>query len=519
MTEGLRFFNLRLGLVIVWHCVLIAGAWAEQPPPAPSDRPLPIDEVLLMAGRENKPPLPVLVHEVKGEMTREQRKSLTRVLEDALFRYPILSVYTKKEFINQLGWERQNEEIDCQLPKDCLHELKRKLGLGHEVELELISRADGQLNLKLRLIVGEEGRLFVESIPEFSAAPVVLEKIIPDLIGQPSGISFEEGVVHVASFPMGAGVYVGGRLVGRTPCSLRADGGSNMQITAEREGHPAVTETVSVPGGKVLRWFADLVTRQGDILVDSNPPGATVSIDKKPRGVTPLIVRGVLAGEHKIRLEMPPYPEAEYTVSVKADELSRVRHGFRPDSGILVLGCANKVRRRNVDIYLDGLKVAENTYRAELLPGRYTVHIVQDGYVTHEEEVNLESGKTLSLRPTLEEGLSLRPGEVAGTEPDYRPGAFSTAFGAIAVGFGAYLEIEAQEDYRNADDPGSSDSNKLRTNGRNTRIGGAILMAAGSAAVTAGVVLLILPPEREIAVTPAVDPENKQAGLNIAFSF
>ncbi|RJO67509.1 MAG: PEGA domain-containing protein [Myxococcales bacterium] len=465
--------------------------------------------------------LPVLLLPVEGDLTTEQRQTLTQRLEDALFGYTRLAVYTQSEFAHQIGWERQQKRLECQFPADCAAALKATLGISHEVKLALVPLADGRLHLKLNLIVADEGREFVQAIPEFDAAPVLIDNMIPDLIGEPTGLSYEQGVVRIASFPMGAAVSIGGRPLGRTPLSYAAKGGETLDIKVEREGHPPVKERVTIRRGAVARVFADLVTRQGQLLVDSLPPGASVKLDGRPAGTTPLVLDGILTGEHRVELSMPPYPDVSYNVKIAADDVARVRHGFVPETGTLVVGQPADDKGDPIEIFINNQKVAETLYRADLAPGEYLVHIVRRGSNTYEKKVTIRPGETVELRPALEGGLSLMPGQVAGQEPDYRPGGFTLALGALALGFGIFLEFEAQRHYDNAAGMTSDDSDRdgEERNGLYSRIGGGISMGLGSAAVIAGTVLLILPPAKNIAITPEYDAGRQQAMLRLKAAF
>lgn len=463
--------------------------------------------------------LGVLVREVDGLPDRETRKHMARALEDALCLYPNFAVYPWAAFLNQVGWERQHRTVECQFPDDCARILRERLGIRHEVSLTFAERADGRVNVRLRLIVGDEGRDFVEVSPDLETAPAIIAAMLPDLIGLPPALSRDQGVLHVSSFPLGAQVHVDGQEAGTTPVSLALPAGAQVQVTAQREGHPALGHTARIVKGELVRWHADLVTRQGSLLVDSNPIGATVLLDERPAGTTPLILHGVLAGEHRVALQMPPYPDAVYEITVLPDDMTRVRHGFSSEHGTLIVRAANPEIRKRVEIYLNDAKVAETTYTAHLPPGRYTIAVVAPGYLTHREEIELHAGRTLTHTPLLEKGFSLRPGEVTKDVPDYRPGGFSTAFGALLLGFGIYLELEAQSHASTAnglpvDDADRSTHQRIS---RDSRIAGGVLMGVGAAGLVGGVVLLVLPPSRQIAVIPQIEPEGAALSLVIHY--
>jgi hypothetical protein len=57
------------------------------------------------------------------------------------------------------------------------------------------------------------------------------------------------------------------------------------------------------------------VTEPGTLLVESRPTGATVFMDGRAVGKTPLNLPGVKAGDHAVRLELAGH--RQWTTSVK----------------------------------------------------------------------------------------------------------------------------------------------------------------------------------------------------------
>jgi len=62
----------------------------------------------------------------------------------------------------------------------------------------------------------------------------------------------------------------------------------------------------------------------GSVLVESRPSGATVSIDGKTLGPTPLTVASLAPGAHRVRIERVGYRTWTTTIAVKAGERARV---------------------------------------------------------------------------------------------------------------------------------------------------------------------------------------------------
>jgi hypothetical protein len=60
------------------------------------------------------------------------------------------------------------------------------------------------------------------------------------------------------------------------------------------------------------------------MLVESRPPGATVFIDGKRVGTTPMSISSIAVGAHAVRMEMGGYKPWTASISVIAGEKNRV---------------------------------------------------------------------------------------------------------------------------------------------------------------------------------------------------
>ena len=80
----------------------------------------------------------------------------------------------------------------------------------------------------------------------------------------------------------------------------------------------------------------------------------------------------------------------------------------------------------------------------------------------------------------------------------------------LALSFGIFLELEAQDHYANASRyvEVSSNYKNERDEGFRTRIGGGVLMGLGAAGTLAGIALFVWPPEKDVVVAPATDGES-----------
>ena len=124
------------------------------------------------------------------------------------------------------------------------------------------------------------------------------------LASSPSGLLGTNGTLKVESKPMGAQVKIDGEVRGITPLSLSIAGGAHvMEIAAGTE--PRVIP-ITVTAGQTLAQYVELVgvSALGRLSIQSSPVGATVLLDGQPRGVTPLELPDVSAGEHELVLDL-----------------------------------------------------------------------------------------------------------------------------------------------------------------------------------------------------------------------
>jgi len=466
-------------------------------------------------------PLPILVHQIQSELTQSENKKITETLLKSLYTYTNLAIYTKKQFSNQIGWAKKNKSIDCTLPDDCSSELKKLLKINHEISVNLKQRADGKYNLRLILKNIDDKREFVEVVPDVSFVSSILVNMLPNLLGLENNLKANQGVVHITSFPLGASVKVDQSYIGHTPLSIAGLDNSMVQLSIKRENHPKIARNAVFKAGTVQTIYADLIIKQGELLIDSDPSGATIILDNQNVGTTPKVVQNVTEGPHRVVLQLSPYAEATYPVEVKPNDITRIKHEFINQNGTLIVRCENQQGKKAIEIYLNGSKVSENEYRAELPQGQYRLLLVQEGFQTKELVVEVFSGKTTIINEKLESGLSLKPGQIMEQQPDYLPAIFTTVIGAMLTGFGAFVETVAQDHYSNANSMADTDENKQSelNAGRNSRIGGGILMGVGAGAVVAGVVLFFVPPMKDVAITPEVDPGKKSLKVSFNFKF
>jgi serine/threonine-protein kinase len=180
-----------------------------------------------------------------------------------------------------------------------------------------------------------------------SASPVASAKP-PRVPGPPATPAVTRGRIIVKSTPSKAGVTINGSWRGRTPLTiddlpftryvirvvaagygvtreeLTLNAGNPSQevnVRLERIAAPAPPER---PAPRPATPEAAAETFTGSLFVDSRPQGATVYLDGKSIGVTPLTTPNVPIGSHIVKLEMAGKKPWSSSTRVTAGQTARV---------------------------------------------------------------------------------------------------------------------------------------------------------------------------------------------------
>ena len=152
------------------------------------------------------------------------------------------------------------------------------------------------------------------------------------------------GRLLIRSTPAGARVVIDGRDVGETPVTVRDVAHGAHTVRVVRDGYvpgqrrvivsatsPAQSLTIALararPAAAAPSTPSTLSTPRQSVAalnVESRPGGASVFLDNKLIGRTPLLVGEVAAGDHTVRIELDGYRRWSSSVHVVAGERGRV---------------------------------------------------------------------------------------------------------------------------------------------------------------------------------------------------
>jgi hypothetical protein len=212
--------------------------------------------------------------------------------------------------------------------------------------------------------------------------------------------------VTVDSLPQGATVYLEDRAAGSqgiTPRTFQLEPGSYTFIL-ELAGYEPLTRKITVK--KNSNFTLTLSKKTGPAAITLTAPtgsdayGATVKVNGKDAGVVPVTLT-LQAGRYLLEASKDAFETWREWVDVQAAEKRDITVSLvRGASGLGSLLVSSNIM--GAEVFIDGKRVDTAPALVEkLTPGKRTVEVRAPGYLTKQQEVTVEAGKTTKITVEL----------------------------------------------------------------------------------------------------------------------
>jgi PEGA domain len=148
------------------------------------------------------------------------------------------------------------------------------------------------------------------------------------------------GTVRIQSDQPDAMVIMDGKRLGKAPMELKNVRTGLHIVKIEKRGFLAHEEKFTLKKGEAFTITA-LLKQGGQLKLTSSPSGATIWIDTKPIGQTPLMEKVLKVGTYNVEVELNGYHREKRTITVKGGQpisfhmdLTRIRTGPTPEQKI-----------------------------------------------------------------------------------------------------------------------------------------------------------------------------------------
>lgn len=171
----------------------------------------------------------------------------------------------------------------------------------------------------------------------------------------------------------GISIYIDGKYITTGSTTSYIDYGSHKVEFKKEKYHP-VTKTIninSLSGNTITVNSLEPIV--GSMNITSTPAGMTVKLDGEEKGITPLIIKDVTIGNHKVELSKVHYYTETKDVEVKESEQSNVNMKMTEYARIKFTANTN-----DASVYVDERYIGTTPTTQDIVAGRHTIRV--EGY-------------------------------------------------------------------------------------------------------------------------------------------
>ncbi len=203
------------------------------------------------------------------------------------------------------------------------------------------------------------------------------------------------GDLEVVSNPSGAEVFIDFVHRGTTPIALHSLPKGTLKVMVKKEGFDPWESTVEIVPLKKVQVSADFLTNYGELNISSDPSGADVTVDGKKVGKTPLSLKKIKKGAHKINIYKSRFGAWKQEILVEASKVSEVNATLVSSFGSLKVETVPD----GADVFIDGKKQGISPLQIKKIKkGTVTVEAKKTCYALSKKKVRIRGGKDTEVR-------------------------------------------------------------------------------------------------------------------------
>lgn len=210
--------------------------------------------------------------------------------------------------------------------------------------------------------------------------------------------------VVLASNPAGADISIDGVPAGVTPLQTEIMHGHREIVVSLARYKPSSLQLDIEAGSRLEPEIIELEPADGRLVLDSQPSGATISVDDGFRGTTPATLTLASGKEHRLRLSKPGYTSLGKTVTLEPESTQELRLELSPQYGVVFLTS----RPADAELRIDGRPAGKATQRLRLTTRAHALEISKPGYSTRRVTVTPRAGVSQNVNVELKTPAAVR---------------------------------------------------------------------------------------------------------------
>jgi formylglycine-generating enzyme required for sulfatase activity len=201
------------------------------------------------------------------------------------------------------------------------------------------------------------------------------------------------GQMQFNSVPTGAELYIDNQLMGKTPLQTEVlETGNLLKLAAV--GYKTLEQEVSIRAGTTETWpLIELTVADGFLQISSSPSGASITIDKEFKGITPLTAPLSPLNSHQLEVFLEGYQKAIRRVNIEPEQQTSLAVDLVPIIGHIQL----TIDPQDAEVVVDGSVQKHGSQTLALTAKEHGIIIRKTGYEAQAMNVTPRPGHQQSL--------------------------------------------------------------------------------------------------------------------------
>ena len=298
---------------------------------------------------------------------------------------------------------------------NCAVEIGKLIGAEYLMLGEILQFA-GQYQYNLKIVSVQESKITASETDEIKTKDIgkllddiemASQKLIstiavgvsPQVLNQQTfnqpTITKSFGSVYIESVPSQANIIIDGTAYGLTPQTISDLEVGQRNLRLRFPGYEDLSKIIVIEKESTIDVTEYLVPKTGGVTVLSDPPGASVFVENKLEGKTPLPINGLKVGDYMIRLSLDNYKEVNRRVTIQYGQQPTNSFDLEPLPGKVNFytdpgNCEVRIVSRKLKYDKKHSSDGTGMLSVSLLTGSYEATITKNKY--EKQKINLTIG-------------------------------------------------------------------------------------------------------------------------------
>ncbi len=213
-----------------------------------------------------------------------------------------------------------------------------------------------------------------------------------------AALQLKAGSIYIKSEPSIAVVLIDGKEVGTTPLIIADPTPGKHNVEVKMSGFETWSESVEIVTGKEATLTAVLQLKPGPVTINSVPSDATILINGKEIGTTPVNITDPDPGAYLVEVRMDGYETWNESIDIKPGKEITITADLKIKAGSINVNS----NPSDAAIYIDSKNIGNTPETiTDLIPGMHLVEVKMEGYETWSENIEVKCDKKNTLTAVL----------------------------------------------------------------------------------------------------------------------